>query len=531
MKTILFTLFLLVHISIFYGQESKKSDYRYTKLEAMVDSLIEDSLFQSIFNLSKTEFKDHLRNRESLTIISDTLFSKFVSGLLSKEYSIVTDLRNLISREILETRYFKDSIGENDYINRIQDLNGKLEIVDEYIKTVVSADYIHYDFPEISKKWIKGFHFYHDNDVFLFSKKNQDRDYTGGFRFELMTDQFKMRMFKNLGYSNHFLSYQSIFIGGEGYTPYIRFTEDELRERGVFYEIDNKTKFFTEASLDSIEEYMRTNQQLSDRPFASFQYIGRAKYRLHNDGWIRSRSLFKLGIIGKNLGKNIQAVIHKDITTGSQRVLNWSDQIAHGGRLAVNVEHKIDLSLFSSHTIRTSNKEYKNDFVKSLAANMNIYLPFEVAFGTVQTHVGSGIGISNKSFIDISGINDPKYHETYGHYFFRDLWLNSYLSFEYNYRYVVHNSMLEGVGFYKPFNDDPLDDESVTTYRLNKESVQRHLHKIQFHIGYRVRKATIYYKQVRFINREFKVNASPNYTEFTTPRWYGYGSIGLNFML
>lgn len=434
--------------------------------------------------------------------------------------------KNTIKKEISELVYSKNP---DDYLDIIENLREKLKLVDENINLLTSTNYVHYASQEISNDWIKSFHLYHDNDIFMFSKLNADRDYTGGFRFELMTDQLKMRLFKKLGNSSQFLSYQSIFIGGEGYTPYIRFTENELNDRNILYEIDNETKFFTQASYDSIQSYMRTNQQLTDRPFASFQYIGRGKYRIHNNGWIRSESLFKIGIVGRDLGKNIQAVIHQDLTTGSQRVLNWEDQIANGGRLAFNIEHKIDVSLFSAGSVLSF-----NDCMRSKIDSLpiNVYIPTEFAFGTVQTHLGTGIGISNKSFFDISGISNPKNSQVKSKNFIQSIYRNLYLSMEYNYRYVVHNSMLESIGFFNAFEDDPLDDEAITIYSLDEESVERNLHKVQFHIGYRVNKVSIYYKHVRFINKEFEVqNIEPTYSEFSTSRWYGFGRIGLNFIL
>lgn len=550
MRTILLVLIFCVYLSTAQGQEQKNYLDKNKCLESLVDDFFEDDLFENIFSLTKEEFKRRIQQNQSLTIISNDELRNFIYNL--NEYSLVLCLRSIIDEEILELKYYKDI---DDYHVRIKNLNEKLKIVDDFINVITSNDYLHYNIQQSSKTWIKSFHLYHENDFFLFSKLNADRDYTGGFRFELMTDQFKMRIFKKLGNSDHFLSYQSIFLGGEAYTPYIRFTEDELNERGVLYKIDNETNFFTDASLASIENYMRSNQQFSDRPFASFQYLGRGKYRLHNDGFLRSESLFKLGIVGKNLGENIQAVIHKDLTTGSQRVLNWEDQIANGGRLAFNIEHKVDISLFSTNSLTSLNKEYKNDFVNFLAFNTNLYLPLELAFGTVQTHVGGGLGISNKSFIDVSGINDPKYFKEKSPSYcnidsvglmgwiksnppkfimlhLKHFWLNSYISLEYNYRYIQHNSMLEGVGFFNTFPEDPLDDEAITIYSLDKESIERNLHKIQLHIGYRMNKVTLYYKQTRYINKEFEViGIVPNYEEFTTKRWYGYGRIGLKFIL
>jgi hypothetical protein len=493
--------------------------------------------FKSFVGSSKEDILCIIRD-SSLTCITD----REIEGImkLSIDYIAAVQLRGPMINEISRLRFSKD---DNDHLLKISNLENKIQIIDRQINLITENHYSQYRHQEGSKKWFKSFHLYHDNDFFLLPNfTNADRDYTGGFRFELTTDQLKIRLFKWFGNSEKFLSYQSLFIGGEGYTPYIRFTEQQLIERGVLYKIDPTTDYFTQESLDSIQQYFRRNQRSTDRPFASFQYIGRGKYRLHNSGLYRTESLFKLGKIGGSVGKNIQAVIHQDITTGSQRVLNWEDQIGSGGRLAFNIEHQIDYSVFSAERWaiwqNSENIKINKKLFNKIALNLNVYIPNELAIGTVQTHVGTGIGLSNKSFLETSGHNDihgVKLNDLgiklNKRGFWTKLWYNTHLDFKYRYRYIIHNSLLEGVGFYKPFQDDPEDDEATTVYRLEGQDVTRHLHRLSFQISFKLNKVTLYYKQERFINKEFSVSKTPEFNDFETSRWYGYGRIGLNFLM
>ena len=499
---------------------------------------VEDSIFnkQTEFNKQRTidftrnadqtEIFDVIEKTDILTVGIDTFIQQVAT--YQNPYSTV-HIRKKIQSDINRLR---NAANVSDHMSDLEDLLLRRDILDQRLNLIVHNTYLLYRTQETSNTPVKSIHVYHDNDFFLMSKLNADRDYTGGVRIEIMTDWLKMRLIRFLGNDSDFLSHQSFIFGGEGYTPYIRFTEDELKERDVFYEVDPDTRFFSEASLDSIRQYMRSNQQLSDRPFAFFQYFARGKYRLHHTGRVRSASYFKIGKIGSDVGDNFQAAIHKDLTTSSQRVLNWDDQIAHGGRFVFNIEHKVDFSIEEWPLIHSRSSNGDASIVETHLMALNLYVPVELASGTVTTYAGIGLGLCNKSFRDLSGINDIKRTKYDGIRFWPRIMKNCYFNLEYNYRRVAHNSLLEGIGWLKPFEDDPLDDEAITIYALEEDDVNRNLHKLSFQIGYRFHKTTLYYKQVRYADREFDVQGViPNYEEFTSPRWYGYGRLGLSFIL
>lgn len=524
-KTIFLLFYLLSFPLSLFCQTGGASDDKYSSLQSLFEVFdMPEGRFKLFVKSSKEDILSKIRHDSSMTNITDEEIQGIMK--LCVDYIAPIEIRKLIEDEISILRFSKDDI---NHLLNINNLENKILIIDKQINLIVENHFVQYSYQKSSKKWIKSFHIYHDNDVLLFSKINADRDYTGGFRFELTTDQLKMKLFKKFGNSDNILSYQSLFLGGEGYTPYIRFSEQQLKERNVFYELDSSRDFFSQPSLDSIQQYLRDNQQLTDRPFASFQYVGRGKYRLHHAGFFRSESLFKIGKIGGLVGENIQAVIHQDLNVGSQRVLNWKDQIASGGRLAFNIEHQIDISVFGVDrwlSWQKSGNIKRNKF----AENLNLYIPVELAIGTVQTHIGTGIALSNKSFRTTSGHNDI--HGVRLSNLWTKLWHNTYVDIKYRYRYVVHNSMLEGVGIVNTFQDDPLDDEAVTVYSLRDKDINRCLHRVSFQIGFRLNKITFYYKQERFINKEFSLDEiKPQFKEFETLRWYGYGRIGLNFLI
>jgi hypothetical protein len=431
-----------------------------------------------------------------------------------------------------EINRLQNAANVSDHHSTIDSFHQRQTILDQRLNLIVDNTYLLYKTQETSNTRIKSVHLYHDNDVFLLSSLNADRDYTGGIRIEIMTDMLKMRLVRFLGNTGDYLSHQSLIYGGEGYTPYIRFNEEELNQRGILYEVDPQTRFFTEQSLDSIQNYMRANQQLADRPFASFQYVARGKYRLFHDGCFRIASFFKIGKIGGKVGKNVQAALHQDLTTASQRVLNWEDQIANGGRFAFNIEHKLDVSIWKRDILSSKSQKKDQPVVKTDLATINLYIPVELATGTVTTYAGIGLGVCNKSFLDLSGINDIKRTKYNGIKNLPRILKNTFVNVEYNYRRVAHNSLLEGIGWLKPFEDDPLDDEAITIYSLNEDDVNRNLHKLSFQLGYRFHKTTFYYRQVRYINKEFEVQGvDPNYSEFTSSNWYGFGRMGISFIL
>lgn len=390
-------------------------------------------------------------------------------------------------------------------------LYDNLSIVASQYQFLLDQDYCLFKNTNISKQLVKGINIYHDNDflfIYPLSKYlNFDRDYTGGLKIEVTTDHLKMRLLSEIFEDSRFLSnsnvlsYQSIFFGVEAYTPYIRFGQEEAALRDSVYNVD--------------------------RPFASFQYFGRSKFRLHYTGKWRFRNDTKIGWIGKSLAQKGQDILHRDITIASAHVEKWDEQIGGGGRLALNFDYMWDFMLYSvDGDIFEPNRQFTGDYDKFKNRSLHLYTPLELHLGNQYTGASIGLGLSNHSFKDRSGgydfISSPQRTKEKKTQFGRWLQRSVLLSWETRLKYVQHNSMLEGIGWFKTKESDKdgLDDEfeskrklipyekavgDLLTDNYNPKSgrVNRWLVSMDFSVALRQKKTTIFLTY-SFNTREFR---------------------------
>jgi hypothetical protein len=348
------------------------------------------------------------------------------------------------------------------------------------LKEITEKEFVNYSFTEFSKDKIKFVYVEHGNDVFSFPNKNDDRDMTGSFRVEVGTDLFKLRIFSNYKdrwwnlNSRNWYSFQSIFLGGEGYTPYLRDT----------------TIFKAPGSYD-----------INDRPYASYAYLGRAKYRIYRHGQIRLKSELKIGQIGSSKGDNIQSTIHRDITVGSFKPNGWKAQIASGGRLGINLNLDPEWMLFSKNWLlseKTTNsindKRNKKGIKKGFGEEIvNISMPLEIKVGHDLTSAGLGLRFSTINFKNSGGFNSPNLtKQTFKN---KDWFKSNLIVFDFKcmYRRVLHNSMLEGYGIlYHQVDENPFSPKD--THFLEKNQVKRNLLIFDLSINLKLRYCGIVYK-------------------------------------
>jgi len=380
-------------------------------------------------------------------------------------------------------------------------LKEMLLLISKRMEEIMADNISMYRFTETSKKWIRGVYIEHGNDFLsLASWYNDDRDMTGSFRIEIATDQFKMRVFD--GYSNqklnlnsrNFYSYQSIFFGGEGYTPYLRDT----------------TIFNSSTAIDS-----------NDRPYAAFQYLGRAKFRVSRHGKFRMMNQFKIGTIGSTRPGIIQSVIHRDITIRSYTPNGWGAQIANGGRIGFSVEYYPEWML--TH-VRTR-------------SGINLSAFSELKYGTDMTSAGIGLNLSNKGFLKSGGINLP-FVDRSSTTFKEFLRFNIIYTGRASYRRVIHNSMLEGYGIIKHrIDEDPTSP--IDAYYLLPEQVERNVFITEFSLNIRFNYCGLVLKQV-IMSPEYDLPVNTiNYTvgekgatsNHNTSAWNHYGTVGIFFLL
>jgi hypothetical protein len=487
---LLFITFFLYHADI-YAQDSIQSRItRISNLDKkiyMVKNVDVITLSENIINTlrisaeTRDDNKDILVERlyrllelENPAIETDTLLY-FLENVRYYEtvYELYSKLNHTVM--IMEENMSNPEIHPKE--TYLGGLKRNLKMVEDHMKYILGFYYCQYTNVNTSRKGIKGVYMEIDNDLLAFT--NLDMNYTGGGRFEITTDYFKMQLLPFLS-KEKILSYQGIFIGFKAYTPYIRDT----------------SIFKTNTSFD-----------IDDRPFASFSFIGRSKYRIHSSGYIRHRSDFKMGFIGGNVGNIVQSIIHRDQFVLSLKPNGWESQIANGGRFAWNIDHYLEIMLFSGNGDIFSLNKRKYTW-------LNIPVLFEAHIGNEITSLGAGIAISNLGFLDRSGNEDIKLPGLKK--------VRLHISANAKYNYIVHNSMLEGIGIFNTFpdDDDPLAPKDV--YRLEADEVARHLFLSELFIGLRTMKVTVYWK--------LTIN-SKEYLKPKAKEMYQWARFGVNFML
>lgn len=383
----------------------------------------------------------------------------------------------------------EDNPKSTAYIGR---LKSNLNIIGDQVTYLLRKEYCLYNNSSSGDDIVKTINFHHDNDVLMLTYKlNQDKDYTGGFWCELTTDYLKMNFVSALRPFDNILSYQGLFFGGEGYTPYIRNTDSLLRA----------------------ERYA------NDRPFASYAYVGRSKFRMPYRAHWKLATYTKLGTIGSDKGSVIQSALHRDLTYTSVKPIGWENQIANGGRLTINFDVNYKYMLYSrdGDIFIDGRKEKNKAKLDDRSRFINVYGIADGKIGWETTSIGAGIGISTSNFHQKSGeeeiLLDP---------YDRNRRCTLSGTVEFSYRYIEHNTLLEGFGMIRTQPDDKYDDEPLSSYVISKDDVVRNMLFLKAVAALRVRNSIIYYRVLYHTKEYDKKYASPI---------YGWGTIGFSFFI
>ncbi len=458
---------------------------------------------------------------------NNQLVEQYISEFV-QPYTLNT-LHDTLSRGYFEN----DSQFETNQLNAIPQLikEQNLEHLEKRLQHLDAKRYIFYKDQNSEGKFANGFEFYHSNDVFLLvPSMNQDREMTGGFKFTLITDGLRLRwinLFKwNKDYSDGYLTYQTISFIGKGFTPYIKYRNN-----------------FNLA--DTLHNY--------DRPFSSYFCVQGAKHRIWRSGLLRHRGEFQIGAIGISSGRKIQAQLHEDVITESQFVYGWDKQIADGGRLVWQSNHKVDLLLLSNTNRYSTIFKPRSYLVEKPKrySGLNLIGEAEINVGTIMTYAAVGLRYSTLDFLNQSGNNmiqakKPGSRKEFGWKF--DL--------GFNYRHVIHNSLLEGMGLLNPFPEDPYDKINPDFYVLNSDEVERNVFTLDFGVNVRYRRTTFFFRQyfytleyqsplqnINFQDERFSSLVVPEDLEFYTTEviveqqsfldraFYGYGTLGFSWFI
>ncbi len=384
-------------------------------------------------------------------------------------------------------------------------------LIERYLEIDITSNYQLYSEGNLSSKAVKGLYFDHGNDI-LFPINNLDRDMTGSFRFEVFTDYLKMRIFNKTNKAD-ILSYQGLFFGGEGYTPFIRydptkmnFSNNDITKYNFTIENGYFNEGFVNQILQPVSNYI---QKETDRPFSSFQYFGRSKYRIPYHGFWRIKSDIKIGSIGKNLGRDIQALIHQDLNP-SLKVLNWETQIGYPGKIGINFFGSRERLFFTKgDKVKYEKGNYLiSKTIKNRKSWLNLYNIYEGNLGTVNTDLSIGMGLSTKNFLNLSGTNDAYYDS-------RLPKNNFFFKVDFKAKFQIHNSLIQGLGIFESFDNSAFSGAIRDGFVLQPNELNRFVFTANSQISYRFKKVSLTYR-MNANTQDFKRKDynNLNYTNF-----------------
>lgn len=366
-------------------------------------------------------------------------------------------------------------VATHDSINKYYNNKKKYNLTElnkeiEKIKTHYDKITEYYSYHNTKKETLKGIRFYHENDMLGVFSKNLDHEYTGAFKIDFITDFFGLKIL-SWRRDNSFLSYQSLTLGFELYTP------------------------------ENINVTNPNDLNHNDRPFASFQYIGRTRNLLSLNGTRRITSEIKFGIIGGNVSRNIQMVTHNDIKPGSSINKGWDYQIGNGGRLGI----QYDLS---------------NEWQKMLNKKLYFQYGFDTGAGHIKCYISPKATLTNKNFYERNPHNAIKTSDNFGT---KGLWtqVKSTFFYEVNYQpeYVAWNTMLQGYPFDNAHNVIGNNDDTIGIPVI--ENIKNIVHNIGFGFGAKNYKTTIHL-QYNLRTPEYNID---NNLSWNNKRFHHYGRL------
>lgn len=350
-------------------------------------------------------------------------------------------------------------------------------------------------------KTIRGYNFQSENDVFsgLLGFKNEDKDYSGSFKFEFYTDYlnngifpfFKNRSEDRRGHEPTYLNFNSIYVAGMGFTP----------NRNAFAE---------------------TRPVVTQRPYGSLIGIGRRRVAVFNKDALSIESDLFIGQIGTKGAGKVQNFLHEYLTN-SDYVAGWPNQIGNGGRWVGNYRVRANIGL--------NNRVLKWFGKKARYHDVNVYAEPHVSVGNVFVNTGLGVSLTDrdpqsKCIFTAMGSNNLNVLSAIGDAYKKmskdgKLKNNFLMHFDWElyakYQYVFHNTLLMGL----PFRDNSI-------YVIPDRNIYSNVYdfgaKVMFNYypepGNALRRHTTAYFEVVYRSKEFSYHTS-----------HVFGNIGVTIFL
>ncbi len=346
------------------------------------------------------------------------------------------------------------------------------------------------------RKVIRGFSMQAENDVFMAWINNEDKDYSGGFRFEFYTDYLR----------------QGIF-------PLFRNREEDLSEFSLENRLNSNSIYIHGLGFTpNRDSFVLSTPVRSQRPFSSVMGVGWKRnavfYGLpfNNTSKVNTAivSDIFIGKIGVKAPGNVQNFLHEYVTE-SDFVNGWQNQIANGGKWVFTYK----VASYFQMPKRNAHLAVPSFFVSP-----------EISLGNLFINGGLRLSLSNQKISTIGQVgamqsaksNDllkneskPLYHD----YGTNKGWFN----YEVYVRtiYVAHNSTLQGLPFY---------DKSV--HKIGVADLNRFVHDVGFKFIAHYRPDKIKEKALRnnMVFLEFIARSK----EFKFGRSHFYGNLGFVIM-
>lgn len=298
---------------------------------------------------------------------------------------------------------------------------------------------------------IRGFTLQTENDVFtgLLGFKNEDKDYSGGFKFEFYTDYLNKGIFPL--FRNRYedddntikYNYNSFYIHGLGFTP-------------------NRENFAT-TTIDS-----------SQRPYASILGIGWKRIAVFSDMKSKNSCFFKnsaivsdvfIGKVGTKSPGNVQNFLHEYLTN-SIIVQGWDNQIANGGKWVLDYRVKFIKMVYQFDTTG-----------QTCFLTPKIFITPQGSFGNLFFNTGIKLSLSDQDPEGLgltSSISSNEFSESdllpnYKSNFLKHFGYEVYFKFQ----YIYHNTLLMGM---------PIYDSSI--YVIPKEFISPYVLDIGLRVLY-----------------------------------------------
>ena len=274
------------------------------------------------------------------------------------------------------------------------------------------------------RRLIRGYNLQTENDVFtgLLGFKNEDKDYSGGFKFEFYTDRMKGGIFPFFRNRNEkrneddYFNFNSVYVQGMGFTP-------------------------------NREAFAATTPVRDQRPFASLIGIGRRRVAIFETQDISIESDLFAGKVGTKAPGQFQNFLHEYVTNSS-KAEGWNNQIANGGKWVLNYRVRANINL--------QRLVHRGD-----SSKITFFAEPHISVGNLFVNYGLGLSLSDRraasqGLLSPMGSNNLSILDNNGELYKNGFWSHFDWQVYVKYQRVLHNTLLMGM---------PFQDKSVYTIR------------------------------------------------------------------